>query len=418
MISVPTFLRAAAAPPVAYLGSHHHTPGFTLRNHHHEKLILLHPRPEPSSLRQPEEPSIDKDVPPRPRTLPTKIRPWRKTSTADVLRLMDALSLPVPLETYSSLVKECAVLGDSEEALELHRHLKRSGLRPSLDLLNRLLLMLVSFGCMRTARQMFDEMPQRNFLTWSILFAAFMECGDYDQALRVFRGIFDRFRSSEVPSWMVVCILKACSRSKNFELGKQVHGWILKNGASNNKPIPISLINFYGTFRSADYAKFVFDQLPSHGAIIWTAKISSGSRTRRFTEVVSDFREMGRSGARVNISTISNALKASGRMKDEGDCGKQIHANVIKVGMDTHEPVQRGLVNMYANNGLLINARRVYDEMAIDKRKNMECSIAMLKTYLHNGFSVEAIKLLYQMKAKGIRCPESLLDKIREQSGS
>lgn len=428
MISPPSFPRAVAAP-VACLRSHRHALDLAVRDHRHHNLILLHPPSKPSSLRQPEEPSsapigafetpsrpIEKDGPPR--TLPTKTRSTRKTSTTDILRLMDALSLPVPLEIYSSLVKECTVLGDSEEALELHRHLKRCGLRPSLGLHNRLLLMHVSCGCMRTARRLFDEMPRRDFVTWAILFAAFMEDGSYDGAIRAFLGIRDRFRSSEVPSWMVGCVLRACIRSRNVELGKQVHGWILKTGASNDKPIPIRLINFYGKFRTGNDTNIVFNQLPHRDAIIWTAKIASGYRKRRFMEVVSDFRDMGRSGARISSSTISSALKASGRIKDEGDCGKQIHANAIKVGMDTHESVQRGLVNMYANNGLLINARRVYDEMAVDKRRNIVCSNAMLKGYLHDGLSVEAIKLLYQMKAKGIPCPESLLDKIRVLSGS
>ncbi|PKI57245.1 pentatricopeptide repeat-containing protein At1g31790 [Punica granatum] len=393
MISPPPLPKAVPAP-AASLQSHHHA--LNLTSHHN--LLLLPPPAKPSSPRRPEEPSRSPlrvlETPSRP-IKKEGPRPTRKSSTTDVLRLMDALALPVPPETYLSLVKECTLSGDSDEALELHRHLKRSGHRPSLGLLNRVLLMHVSCGCVRAARQLFDEMFQRDFLSWAVMFAAFMEQGDYEEAMRMFLGIRDRFGPSEVPSWMVSCVLTACVCSMNVELGKQVHGWVLKTGNSKDKPIQSCLMNFYGKFGNGNSAITLFNGLPHP-----------------------DFEKMDRTGMRNRCRIISRALKASGGINDGGHCGKQIHANAIKVGVKNHGLVQCGLVYMYARHGLLINARRVYDEMATNKRRYAVCSNSLIKGYLRHGYSVEAIKLLYEMTAEGIRCPEALLDKVRVLSGS
>ncbi|CAA0820407.1 Pentatricopeptide repeat-containing protein [Striga hermonthica] len=118
--------------------------------------------------------------PPKPiRTGNPKTRPVATTS--DVLRLMDSLRFPVPLDIYALLVGECAESGDPSKAVELHDHVRRSRLRLGVGMLNRIMLMHVSCGSLAHARQVFDQMLVTDFNSWAVVIAACVENGEYSR---------------------------------------------------------------------------------------------------------------------------------------------------------------------------------------------------------------------------------------------
>ncbi|XP_059663096.1 pentatricopeptide repeat-containing protein At1g31790 [Cornus florida] len=360
---------------------------------------------------------------------PSKHSSWRETTTtttstiSDVLRLMDALGLPTPIDIYASLIKECCDTRDIASAVELHAHIDSSGIRPGLPLLNRLLLMYVSCGLIENAHQLFDKMPMKDSNSWATVIAGYAENDDYEEAINLFVEMQNRRRYHnnddmiEFPiSWIIVCILKACFHTMNLELGKQIHGWLLKVGNSTNMFLSSSLINLYGKCGCVEGADFVFDHMHRRNTVIWTAKIVNNCREGRFDEVLDDFKEMGKLRIKKNSFTFSSVLRACCRMEDDGLCGQQVHASAIKLGLESDDYVQCGVVDMYGKCGLVEDARKAF-EMNEEKR-NAACWNAMLTSYIHHGFCIEAIKFLYQMKAAGIQPQESLLNEVRFACGS
>ncbi|XP_030552308.2 pentatricopeptide repeat-containing protein At1g31790 [Rhodamnia argentea] len=338
------------------------------------------------------------------------------SATTDVLRLLDGLGVTVSPDIYVSLIKECTANGDSAGALELHKHIRRSGLRPSLHLLNRVLLMYAVCGYLVSARKVFEGMLQRDFSSWAILTVSHVEEGEYEEAIGLFLRMLCCINVSEIQPWIVVCILKACVRSANKDLGEQVHGWLLKQGSGGENPLPRSLIDFYGKFNCPECANIIFQQLPSHNSAIWTAKLAYDCSGHQYDMVFSNFREIDRAGIRKSRSMFLSVLKACGRVKDDRKCGQQVHAKAIKVGVESDAFVQSGLVDMYGQLGLLRDARTVFD--MVRNKKSTAFWNAMIKGYIKHGLSVEAIKLLYQMKEAGLILREDILDEVRIASGS
>ncbi|XWS73683.1 hypothetical protein CRYUN_Cryun02cG0149700 [Craigia yunnanensis] len=332
-------------------------------------------------------------------------------TTSDILRLMDSLSLPISHDIYASLIKECSITRHSRRALELHAHIKKSRSKLSLPLLNRLLLMHVSCGHLEIAGQLFDQMFLRDFNSWAIMIVACLHAGDSEQAIAYFVLMERRNFLLKFPAWIIVCLLKSCVLTKNMELGKQVHGELLKLGFSNDLSLSGSLINFYGNFRCLDDANFVFNQLPRRNTVIWTAKIVNSCREDQFSKVIDDFIEMGRQGIKKNSFTFSSVLKACAGMNDDGMSGRQVHANAIKLGLESDIFIQCGLINMYGKCRLVRDAEKAF-EIVGDKR-NIACWNAMLMGYVHNKFCIQAIKLLYRMKEAGIKVQESLINDVR-----
>ncbi|XP_062101568.1 pentatricopeptide repeat-containing protein At1g31790-like [Humulus lupulus] len=338
-------------------------------------------------------------------------------TTSDVLNLMDALCLPVSPDMYTSFIRECTSSAHSHRADDLHAHIRRSGLRqPPLSLQNRLLLMHVTCGHLDMARHLFDGMPSKDFKSWATIIVAYLNRDDYEEAMNLFLKMLHHVSMLEFPTWIMVCLLKSCICTSNMDLGKQVHGCSLKLGHANNLVLASSLINFYGKFRCLESTDIVFNQLAHHNSLTWIARLINNSREELFFEVFRDFREIGKSGIKKNALMFSSVLKACARMHDRGQCGRQVHANAIKLGLDTDVYVQCGLVDMYGRSGLVREAKRVF-EMCCDKSSNA-CWNAMIGGYIRNGLYVEAIKFLYEMKATGLQLQPSLLDELRIACGS
>ncbi|KAI4303451.1 hypothetical protein MLD38_039079 [Melastoma candidum] len=329
---------------------------------------------------------------------------------------MDVLNVSLSSDAYASLIKECTSLRDPEGSFELLRHLRRSGLRPSSDLLNRVLLMFVSCDRTDVAVQVFDEMPDQDFNSWSILVVGCMECGDYDEAMRVFMRMCFRLDMSQTPVWLVACVLDACVKGMNMEAGEQIHGWLLKQDRYHDDLVFAMLFKLYGRFHQLQRANSVFDQISGHTMWIWTEKMANDLRGGDYVEVVNDFKELGRFRKGCNTTTLCNTIKACGRMNDAGKIGLQVHAKAIKAGMEEDEIVVGRLVGMYGQFGMLKNARTVFDK--VSDCRNIRCWKDMIKGYAQHGMPVEAIKLLYQMKVRGLEVDEHLLHEVRVAAGS
>lgn len=303
------------------------------------------------------------------------------------------------------------------QAAELHAHVKRTGFRPDVPFLNRLLLMHVSCGSIANARQLFDEMTRKDFNSWATMIAGYVDNGDYEEALEIFITMLQYHGNIlEFPAWIIVSTLKACVNTTNMGLGEQVHGWILKMGYPLNLFLSSSLINFYGKFSCLEGADLVFDQMSHRDTVIWTTKIVNNCKEKQFSDALNAFKEMGKAGIKKNHFTFSSVLKACGRMQPDGQCGQQVHANAIKVGVETDIFVQCGLVDMYGKCGLLRDSRAVFE--MIGNKKNAASWNAMLTSYIQHGFNVEAVKFLYQMKDAGIQPQKSIINEVRIVCGS
>nr|XP_016505749.1 PREDICTED: pentatricopeptide repeat-containing protein At1g31790-like [Nicotiana tabacum] len=314
---------------------------------------------------------------------------------------MDGLGLNIPVDIYVSLIKECTESRDPLKAVELYTHICKSDVIPSLPLLNRVLLMLVSCDCFQHARQLFDKMRVRNSKSWAAIIAGCVENDECEEALRLFLAMQSETGNlckcgDLIDDGILVCVLKACVEMMNLELGKQIHGWLIKVGSCESFALSSFLIKFYGEFGYLESADNVFDHVPHCNTVVWTARIGNLCKEEQFEGAIRIFREMVREGVKKNSFTFSSVLKACGKLRDAGCCGQQVHASSIKVGLDMAGYVQCSLIDMYGKYGLLRDALRVFN--AREDKSNIAYWNAMLMGCIHNGFGIEAIKVLYEMK--------------------
>ncbi|MCL7023126.1 hypothetical protein MKW94_013497 [Papaver nudicaule] len=381
------------------------------------------------------------DIPRRPSYRPPRrginpkmpsLKDNNNNRVSDVLRLMDSMHFPIPTDMYSSLLKECTDSKDIAGGADLHAHINNSHtirISSKLVLANHLLLMYASCGHLDSAHQIFEKMTRRDSFSWLIMIAAHVDYKAPEEALHLFNQmIMDTSVKHRDLKLSVPSVLKACVNTGDFGLGKQVHGLVLKLGFTEGEGNIImcsSLIDFYGKFRCLDGSQRVFDRvIPSHcDTATWTSMMAAYCKQGHFEVVIELFKKMGRAGVRKNSFTISTVLRACGRFNggaddyenndDRGLCGKQVHANAIKLGVVQSDLyVQCSLVDMYGKCGLVKDSRMAFDWITCNSEGNDVCWSAMLNVYMQHGSYKEAIKLLYLMKSIGIKLPESILNSL------
>ncbi|KAG5071858.1 hypothetical protein JHK86_007069 [Glycine max] len=143
-------------------------------------------------------------------------------STCDVQEstLMSATAHTQPL---IDLLKSCEESGSLKKENCIHRHVLKS------DFSDRDLLVLsnhqvhVYFKCnyYEAARRVFDEMPQRNVFSWTVMIVASKEHGYYRDGVELFCMTLDQ---GVLPNGFAFsAVLQSCVGLVSVELGEMVH---------------------------------------------------------------------------------------------------------------------------------------------------------------------------------------------------
>ncbi|XP_068662988.1 pentatricopeptide repeat-containing protein At1g31790 [Aristolochia californica] len=363
----------------------------------------------------------------RPLPVPFEVKPVRlqsptapkertrsRSTALDVLRLMDSLRVPISQDMYASLLKECIDSADLVQGTQVHQHIERSLPRLELALCNRLLLMYAACGRLDVAHNLFDAMAVRDPMSWTILIVAYAENSDEEEVLKLFVQMLRR--GLQATTLVFVPVLKACIHKRDFRIGEQVHGLVLKTGNDTDTSLGRSLINFYAKFGCLEGARALFNRMARPNTVAWTSLIAGYCAAGLIDEALQTCKEMGNSGTKKNHYTLSTILRACGQKGYEGqELGRQVHAEAIKLGVESDPYVQISLVSMYGKCGLLRDARKAF-EMS-PKKKYMVWG-ALLNSYMLHGHNQKAIELLYEMKNLGVEPDESAVNALREACGS
>ncbi|CAA6653810.1 unnamed protein product [Spirodela intermedia] len=276
----------------------------------------------------------------------------------DVLRLMDALRLPVEADLYASLLKDPRPYATQRRGL-----LRGTG---GTILMNRLLLAYAAAGEVERALEVLEGMPKRDSISWVTMIAGLSAAGDHTGALRLFREMLREWRlggGGATVILSVTTVLRCCGSTRDLKLGKCVHGLLLKNGASGCSTLGSSLIRLYGLLGRADDAERVFRSMRARDWAVGAAAMTVACCKMGMIGTALDlFGEMRKAGRRTKGHLFSSIFRACARAGADLP-GRQVHACAVKTGVEGHEAVRNSLVEMYGRCGLLLDERRVLEIM-------------------------------------------------------
>ncbi|KAF4348590.1 hypothetical protein F8388_020986 [Cannabis sativa] len=189
----------------------------------------------------------------------------------------------------------------------------------------------------RDARQVFDEMPDRNrnVVSWTAMISGYTRVGDIDNAILLFEEMPVRIR--DVPSWnaliagctqngffqqaislfkkmiyilgddhhhhlcliglkpnhvTVASVLSACGHSGMLRLGKWIHCYVYRNGLLPDSILSNALVDMYGKCGNLREARMIFDMTSPKCLTSWNSMINCYALHGESKSSISVFEEM------------------------------------------------------------------------------------------------------------------------------
>ncbi|XP_054823965.1 pentatricopeptide repeat-containing protein At5g56310-like isoform X1 [Prosopis cineraria] len=157
-------------------------------------------------------------------------------------------------------------------------------------------------------------------------------------------------------------LLKACSNSHSLLHCKQVHTQILKFGLDIDLHVINGLVRGYSVSNNLVEARFLFDEFPEKNLSLWTTIISAYAQSYCSNEALMLFNQMIAQGFEPNGATLASVLSACARAGCL-DLGERIHEFMKNKGIEVGVILGTALVYMYAKNGAIMKAQKVFENM-------------------------------------------------------
>eukprot|EP01018_Ginkgo_biloba_P039548 Gb_03572 [translate_table: standard] len=315
----------------------------------------------------------------------------------NLFREMQLEDVKPDIVTIASLLPALAQLAVLQLGKEIHNYVIRTLFDRGILILNALIDMYSKCGSLENAKRVFDKMTQREVGSWNTLIACYVRNGHWKEAL----NLFHRMEQAGIQpdSITIVTVLPACAYLASLQVGKKIHGCIVRSGLESHVSVCNALIDMYGKCRSIDIARQVFDNMSPQDVVSWNVIIAGYFHNGHWDEALNLFRQMKYAGSvpdSVSMATILPICSRLGALNH----GKEIHNYIIRSGFEPDVCMDNALIDMYAKCGSLKSACLVFGKMS--KRDLLSWS-AMIAGYGMHGHGEEALALFCQMEQVGVK---------------
>ncbi|KAL3649771.1 hypothetical protein CASFOL_006174 [Castilleja foliolosa] len=322
----------------------------------------------------------------------------KKTPNGNNLLVLDFINrglMEPDARLYAQLFKKCTDKGKLREGQMVHAHFLASRFHHYVALQNTVINMYAKCGDMNMARNVFDEMTERDMVSYTMLVTGYSQCNKHKEALVLY---LDMVRAGFRPNEFTFgSALKSAGGMQSDVIGRGIHGSCLKSGYEDNMYVGSALVDMYTRCKRMKEAKVIFDRHSSKNEVSWNTLIAAYAREGDGHNAMSLFSEMKRGGfdpTHFTYSSIFIACATNGASEQ----GKWVHADMIKSGTKLVAFVGNILLDMYGKAGNIDNAKRVFDRLV---KKDVVSWNSMLTAYAQHGLGPEAISLFEEMHRAG-----------------
>lgn len=185
---------------------------------------------------------------------------------------MKSLGLKPDNFTYPFVFISCGSLPAAKLGKSVHCEVVKIGLCLDFHVRHSLITMYSRFGKLGYARKVFDEMGERDLVSWNSMISGYSQMGYAREAVELFGDM--RNQGVEPNEMTLVSVLGACGGLGDLNFGRCVESYVLEKNFELNSFIGSALISMYGKCGDLASAKRIFDGLRKKDVIIWNAMIS------------------------------------------------------------------------------------------------------------------------------------------------
>lgn len=298
--------------------------------------------------------------------------------------------------TFVSILSACATLSGLAEGKRMHACINCCGLGSDVVIGTALLSMYSKCDSLKDALRMFDNMPNRNVVTWNAIISATAQRGHVHKVC----CLFEQMQEDGVTANKVtlLTILDVCAIHGALAEGTMMHTYIMCSGLDLNIVLGTALVNLYSKCDSLEDARMVFEKLPEKDVVLWSSLMAAYTSQGHGMHVQQLFTQMKQEGVMPDKVTFVSVLDACASQADVIE-GKRVHSCITLFLLESDVILATSLVNMYGKCGRLETARSVFDTML---QRNVVSWNAMLSAYSQHGKGKEACQLCNHMQHEGV----------------
>ncbi|KAJ4724497.1 Pentatricopeptide repeat-containing protein [Melia azedarach] len=296
--------------------------------------------------------------------------------------------------TFPFVLKACADSLELRKGMEIHGCLFKLGFDTDVFVGNTLMLVYGNCGCLEAVKRVFDEMRDRDVVSWNSIIGMFSVNGFYTEALDLYfeMNIRSGFKPNSVG---VVSVLPVCGGLGDELMARRIHCYVVKVGLDAQVTIGNAIVDAYAKCGSVNASRRVFDEIVERNEVSWNSVITGLAHTGHNEEALDMFRLMIVGGFTRSAIAISSILPVLIDL-EFFSLGKEIHCFSLRTGIESDVFIANSLIDMYAKSGHPTEASYVFHNMGA---RNVVSWNAMVANFAQNGFELAALELVRAMPA-------------------
>ncbi|XP_050203571.1 pentatricopeptide repeat-containing protein At5g27110 [Mercurialis annua] len=300
--------------------------------------------------------------------------------------------------TYPSLLKACAGLGKVSYGRMVHAHVVKSGFVSDTVVVSSLVRLYGKCDLFVCAVKLFDEMPERDVVSWNTVISCCYQDGRAGEALELF-GRMREF-GFEPNSVTVTVAISCCARVLDLERGREIHRDVVDNGLVFDGFVSSALVDMYGKCGCLDVAKDIFERMTKKTPVAWNSLIAGYSLVGDSKECIQLLKRMIMEGTQPTLTTLTSILLVCSRVSHFRH-GRSIHGYLIRHKVDFDIFVGSGLIDLYFKCGRIPSAENIFNMLLPDA--NAVSWNIMISGYVSVGDYFKTIGLFDEMKGAKIK---------------
>ncbi|KAK9723950.1 hypothetical protein RND81_05G036500 [Saponaria officinalis] len=276
--------------------------------------------------------------------------------------------------TVTSIIKACSLLEEKNISEQLHCFVIKFGFKSNSRIEAALLDMCTRCRRMADAELLYDQsqFDQNKSINWTSLICGYARNAQPEEAIALFQWGHSE-EAMAVDEIVMTSVLGICGTLGFYELGEQMHGYVLKTGLFRNVGLGNALISMYAKCGYVEDACKLFSYLPVHDVVSWNCLIAGYLLQRQGDEVLAVWSRMKTEFIRPDSVTfvlvISSYRYTTSRILD--DCRKLFFSMNSMYGIEPTSDHYASLVSVLGYWGFLEEAEDIITKMPYEPKASV-----------------------------------------------
>lgn len=263
--------------------------------------------------------------------------------------------------TLPFVLKASARVSDLRLGKTLHAVVVRSGFDCDVFAKTSLLALYAKSGQLEDAHKVFDDIPEKNIVSWTAIVTGYIDCRKFKEAIHLFRQLLSS--TDLIPDgFMVVRVLSACAQLGDLNSGEWIDNYVKDIGLGRDLFVGTALIDMYAKCGSMDNAQKVFDQMPERDEVSWSSIIQGYASNSLPKESVDMFLQMHNNNLNPDCFSMVGVLNACARM-GALELGEWASTLMDRSEFLKNPILGTALIDMYAKCGKVAQSWAIFNNM-------------------------------------------------------